>query len=322
MIAEDEAIIRLDLKEILEEEGYDVVGETGRGDEADRARARRCSPTSRSSTSRCRASTASPRPARSRASAWPRCSSSPRSRSTTSSSRRATPARSRYLVKPFQKSDLIPAIEMALGRFEQIVALEHENADLAERLEARKIIDRAKGRLMDEHGLTEAASWRFLQKAAMDSRAQDPRDRAATSSTARSRPERPSTARGRRSRRRRVRCRRCRSCCCSTATRSRTGPSTRCPTDLATHDGHGHERGLRVHVDAREGARRREARLHRGRVRRARRQHVPQRARPRVQGRPQGDARPLRVAAAADPRGARRARDPAARGRRASRPTT
>ncbi len=75
-----------------------------------------------------------------------------------------------YLVKPFQKSDLIPAIEMALGRFEQIVSLENENADLAERLEARKIIDRAKGRLMDEHSLSEAASWRFLQKAAMDSR--------------------------------------------------------------------------------------------------------------------------------------------------------
>ena len=75
-----------------------------------------------------------------------------------------------YLVKPFQKSDLLPAIEMALGRFEQIVALENENADLAERLEARKIIDRAKGRLMDEHSLSEAASWRFLQKTAMDSR--------------------------------------------------------------------------------------------------------------------------------------------------------
>ena len=57
-----------------------------------------------------------------------------------------------YLVKPFQKSDLIPAIEMALGRFSELVALEHENADLQARLEARKIIDRAKGRLMDEHG--------------------------------------------------------------------------------------------------------------------------------------------------------------------------
>src|SRR5439155_15243241 len=57
-----------------------------------------------------------------------------------------------YLVKPFQPSDLLPAIVTALGRFEQIVALEQENADLADRLEARKIIDRAKGRLMDEHG--------------------------------------------------------------------------------------------------------------------------------------------------------------------------
>ena len=75
-----------------------------------------------------------------------------------------------YLVKPFQTSDLLPAIVTALGRFEQIVALEQENADLAERLEARKIIDRAKGRLMDEHGLSEADSWRFLQKNAMNSR--------------------------------------------------------------------------------------------------------------------------------------------------------
>jgi len=75
-----------------------------------------------------------------------------------------------YLVKPFQKSDLIPAIEMALGRHQQLVSLESEVADLQERLEARKAIDRAKGRLMDEYGTTEAEAWRFLQKAAMDSR--------------------------------------------------------------------------------------------------------------------------------------------------------
>jgi AmiR/NasT family two-component response regulator len=75
-----------------------------------------------------------------------------------------------YLVKPFQKSDLIPAIEMALGRHEQLVALERENADLSERLEARKLTDRAKGRLMDEHAMSESDSWRFLQKSAMNSR--------------------------------------------------------------------------------------------------------------------------------------------------------
>ena len=91
------------------------------------------------------------------------------------------------------------------------------------------------------------------------------------------------------------------------------------------HEGrHGHERGVRLHVDAHEGAHRREARLHRGRVRRARRQHVPLRPRLRVQGRPQGNSRPLRLAAAADPRSARGARDPAAasegcRGRRCDR---
>ena len=75
-----------------------------------------------------------------------------------------------YLVKPFQTSDLLPAIVTALGRFEQIVALEQENADLAERLEARKIIDRAKGVLMDNHDMTEAQAWRFLQTEAMNRR--------------------------------------------------------------------------------------------------------------------------------------------------------
>ena len=73
-------------------------------------------------------------------------------------------------MKPFQKSDLIPAIEMALARHEQMLSLERENADLAARLEARKMIDRAKGRLMDEHGMSEAASWRFLQITAMRTR--------------------------------------------------------------------------------------------------------------------------------------------------------
>ena len=169
VLAEDEAIIRLDLKEILEEEGYEVVGETGRGDHAiDLVRELEARPRDprhqdaghgrahRGPHDRGRAARGGAHPHRVLA-ARPRRPGARR-------------RRARYLVKPFQKSDLIPAIEMALGRFEQIVALEHENADLAERLEARKIIDRAKGRLMDEHGLSEPASWRFLQKTAMDSR--------------------------------------------------------------------------------------------------------------------------------------------------------
>ena len=75
-----------------------------------------------------------------------------------------------YLVKPFQKSDLLPAIEMALGRHEQMVALEQENADVKARLDARILTDRAKGSLMDNHAMSEADSWRFLQKTAMNSR--------------------------------------------------------------------------------------------------------------------------------------------------------
>ena len=95
-----------------------------------------------------------------------------------------------YLVKPFQKSDLIPAIEMSLGRFEQIVALEHENANLAERLEARKLIDRAKGRLMDEHGMSEAGVVAVPPEDRDGLAAEDPRDRARRRSTARSHRER------------------------------------------------------------------------------------------------------------------------------------
>jgi response regulator NasT len=75
-----------------------------------------------------------------------------------------------YLVKPFQKSDLIPAIEVALGRFAELTSLERDVEDLHGRLEGRKAIDRAKGRLMDEHGMAEQDAWRFLQQSAMTNR--------------------------------------------------------------------------------------------------------------------------------------------------------
>jgi response regulator NasT len=77
-----------------------------------------------------------------------------------------------YLVKPFQKSDLVPAIEIALGRFAELAALDREVGDLQGRLEARKTVDRAKGRLMDQHRLTEQEAWRFLQQQAMTNRVQ------------------------------------------------------------------------------------------------------------------------------------------------------
>src|ERR1700730_6571418 len=169
VIAEDEAIIRLDLKEILEEEGYDVVGETGRGDQAIDL-VRELNPDLAILDIKMPGMdglTAARTIAGERLAAV---------LILTAFSQHDLVEQARdagalaYLVKPFPKSDLLPAIEMALGRFEQIVALENENADLAERLEARKTIDRAKGRLMDEHGMTEAGSWRFLQEKAMDTR--------------------------------------------------------------------------------------------------------------------------------------------------------
>jgi response regulator NasT len=169
VIAEDEAIIRLDLKEILEGEGYEVVGETNRGDAAiELVREHRpdlaildIKMPGMDGLTAAQAITDERLAAVLILTAFSQHDLVEQAREAGALA---------YLVKPFQKSDLIPAIEMALGRHEEMVALERENADLAARLEARKLTDRAKGRLMDEHGMTEADSWRFLQKTAMDSR--------------------------------------------------------------------------------------------------------------------------------------------------------
>jgi two-component system, response regulator PdtaR len=169
VLAEDEAIIRLDLKEILEEEGYEVVGETARGDQAiDLARDLRPDLTILDiKMPGLDGLTAAKTIASERLSAVLILTAFSQHDLVEQAREAGALA---YLVKPFQKSDLIPAIEMALGRHEQLLALERENADLAERLEARKAIDRAKGRLMDEHGMSEAESWRFLQTSAMNTR--------------------------------------------------------------------------------------------------------------------------------------------------------
>ncbi|TAL25389.1 MAG: ANTAR domain-containing protein, partial [Frankiales bacterium] len=91
-----------------------------------------------------------------------------------------------YLVKPFQRKDLVPAIEMAVSRFAELLALEKEVGDLAGRLEARKLVDRAKGVLQVEQGMTEPEAFRHIQRRSMDERrsmravAQDVLDAAAT----------------------------------------------------------------------------------------------------------------------------------------------
>lgn len=169
VIAEDEAIIRLDLSETLQEEGYQVVGETGRGDRAVEL-VRELRPDLVILDIKMPGMdglSAAKEIAKERLSAV---------LVLTAFSQHDLVEQARdagvlaYLVKPFQKGDLVPAIEMALGRHEQMVALEREVADLTERLEARKAIDRAKGRLMDEHGLSESEAWRYLQTTAMNER--------------------------------------------------------------------------------------------------------------------------------------------------------
>ena len=169
VIAEDEAIIRLDLKELLQEDGYDVVGETGRGDEAVEL-VRDLRPDlvildikmpGLDGLSAAREIAGDRLAAVLMVTAFSQ-------RELVEQARDAGALA--YLVKPFQKSDLIPAIEVALGRFAELTALERDLEDLQARLDARKVIDRAKGRLMDEHGMTEQDAWRFLQQQAMTNR--------------------------------------------------------------------------------------------------------------------------------------------------------
>ena len=170
VIAEDEAIIRLDLRETLEEEGYLVVADTGRGDDAielvrqhkpdvaifdikmpgldglDAARvvsAEKICPVVMLTAFSQREVIEQARDAGALA----------------------------YLVKPFQKTDLVPAIELAIGRFREMMTLSGERDALGEQLELRKLLDRAKGLLIDKYSMTEQSAFDFIQKNAMSSRA-------------------------------------------------------------------------------------------------------------------------------------------------------
>ena len=169
VIAEDEALIRLDLKEMLQEDGYLVVGEAGDGEQAIQL-----------------AADLRPdlvildvkMPVLDGISAAERIVSERIAPCLilTAFSQRDLVERARdagamaYLVKPFTKADLVPAIEMAVSRHEEMVALAAEVSSLSERLETRKLVERAKGQLMTQHGWSEPQAFRWIQKASMDRR--------------------------------------------------------------------------------------------------------------------------------------------------------
>jgi response regulator NasT len=169
VIAEDEAIIRMDLRETLEEEGYVVVGETGRGDQAVEL-VRDLQPDL--AILDVKMPGIDGLEAAGIITAEKLCGVL----ILTAFSQREVIEQARdagalaYLVKPFQKSDLIPAIEVAIGRFRELRNLTGEIDALGEQLEARKLIDRAKGVLMDECGVKESEAFTFIQRTAMSER--------------------------------------------------------------------------------------------------------------------------------------------------------
>jgi len=169
VIAEDEALIRLDLAEMLAEEGYDVVAAVEDGEQAI-ARTEELRPDLvilDVKMPRLDGIAAAERIASQRIAPVVML---------TAFSQRDLVERARdagamaYLVKPFGKSDLVPAIEMAVSRFAELQELEAEVADLSDRLETRKVVDKAKGVLQEKLGLSEPDAFRWIQKTAMDLR--------------------------------------------------------------------------------------------------------------------------------------------------------
>jgi AmiR/NasT family two-component response regulator len=169
LIAEDEALIRLDLKEMLLEEGFDVVAEVADGASAVRL-TRELRPDLVILDVKMPVMdgiAAAEEIARERLSAILILTAFSQ-RDLVEKARRA--GAMAYLVKPFQKHDLLPAVEIAAGRFREMSGLEAEVDNLQDRLEVRKLVDKAKGLLMDHESMSESESFRFIQKQAMERR--------------------------------------------------------------------------------------------------------------------------------------------------------
>ena len=169
VLAEDEAIIRLDLRESLQEEGYEVVGDVGRGDKAVEM------------VDELRPDVAIfdiKMPGMSGLEAAKIVSDRKICPVVmlTAFSQREIIEQARdagalaYLVKPFQKTDLVPAIELAIARFAELKSLSGEVAALGAQLEIRKLVDRAKGVLIDKHQMSESDAFSFIQSMAMSQR--------------------------------------------------------------------------------------------------------------------------------------------------------
>jgi len=169
LVAEDEALIRLDLVEMLREEGYDVAGEAADGEEAIKL-ATELNP------DLVILDVKMPKVDGIEAAQHIAGNRIAPVVILTAFSQRDLVERARdagamaYLVKPFAKRDLVPAIELAISRFNELAALEQEVAGLTERLETRKVVERAKGILMTKQGLSEPEAFRWVQRTAMDRR--------------------------------------------------------------------------------------------------------------------------------------------------------
>ena len=169
VVAEDEALIRMDVVETLKEAGFDVVGEAGNGEEAV-ALATELKPDVVVMDVKMPVLDGI-----SAAEQIVKAHLAPvvmlTAFSQTELVERARDAGAMaYVVKPFSPADLLPAVEIAISRYAQITALSAEVADLTERFETRKRVDRAKGLLMSKMGLSEPESFRWIQKTSMDRR--------------------------------------------------------------------------------------------------------------------------------------------------------